>query len=45
MKQYIVKVTGAQPDDYYLAQEMADAIVDLFDAEGYADVVVEGETK
>lgn len=40
-QQYSVWVGGVEVNDYYLTQEMADAIADLFNAEGYDDVVVE----
>lgn len=40
-QQYSVWVGGVEVNDYYLTQEMADAIAELFNAEGYNDVVVE----
>lgn len=39
--EYGVWVGGVEVNDYYLSQEMADYIADLFKSEGYDDVVVE----
>ena len=40
-QQYSVWVGGVEVNDYYLTQEMAETIAELFNAEGYSDVIVE----
>lgn len=43
MTNYSVWVGGVEANDYYLTEEMAQTIADLFIAEGYDDVKVQIE--
>lgn len=41
MANYVVWVGGAEVNDYFLSQEQANAIAELFKTEGYEAIVVE----